>query len=232
MRSTISLFKRFFDNIPPIFPDELKTRIGATLEGALRGELSLSEIENEMIRYGYEVWPWSEAYHEIYRASENRMAEHFFLPKISKDAQAKYEKFKHYGGDFGSVNSGRAAGFFSLEERQDIARALLEVKKEMHRFVDNEVVGTARKIYLRKVEEFSKILLEIRSTLETLKQIAEREDEHPALAKEIRSRVESFEHGLCCLGQKLDKEAVKSSVDHFAGRKEDLKRLSAVLVIK
>jgi hypothetical protein len=232
MKSTVSLLKRLYENTPPLFPEEIRKELSDALVKIENAETNLPEIENIMIKFGYEVWPWNEAYKEMYLIAEERMAEHFFVPKLASQTMFQYEKFKNYGGDYKAVHTGKAAQFFSIDERVEISKALVETRKEMKRFVDNEVRGTGRKKYLKGVEEFVKILNEIRSIIGNLKALADKEEEHQILAKEIRSKIRHFEYGLCYLGPKTDIRDVSKSIDFFEGRKEDLSRLSAVLVIK
>lgn len=233
MRSTISLFRKLYNSIPPLFPPAVRSRMHHALSHLAEDPgITVGEIEQTMICFGYEVWPWNQAYREFLAEAEGRVGEHFFVPKLSNRTARKYEDFKHYGGSFRDLHSGRAAQFFSTEERVEIAQALVDIQADLRNFTDHEIIGSAKTKFLNRVEAFKAVIIEIKKTLNNLRQIADKEYDHPVLADEIRSRIISFEYGLCYLGPKPDEKAVQESVDYFHGRKQELNRLSAVLVVK
>ena len=192
--------------------------------------VTVEEIEDTMISYGYEVWPWNQSYREFLKLGEANVGEHFLLPKLSLAVQNKYLDFKRYGGTLSDLHSGNPADFFTTEERAELCPALVEMQIEARDYANRALVGDERAHYLKRVHEFSNRLGEITKILHYLRGVADEEQDHPALANEIRSRVRGFEFGLCFLGPELDYEAVCQSVDFFAGRKQDLDRLRGIHV--
>lgn len=192
----------------------------------------VGEVEEEMIFFGYEAWPWNQAYKEFYSLSESRIGEHFLLPKLSQGLLKKYEDFKHYGGTLRDLHSGGPAVLFSSEERIELGKALVEMGTEIRSFTDRDLMGVSRNKYLQRVGEFAEILKRIRHSIEELKQLAEFEKDHPALHREIKERVKVFEYSLCYLGPEINHSTVHESLPFFKGRKEELNRLKAVLVVK
>lgn len=190
--------------------------------------ITLSDIEDTMITFGYEAWPWNQAYREFLAVTETLMGEHFLLPKLSDTAKNKYFDFKRYGGTLRELHSGNPADFFTVDERNELCVALVEMQSALRTYTDHEVVGVSKVKYLRRVNEFKDLLNEIKIHLSHLKQLADKEQDHPTLADEIRSKVKSFEYGLCLLGPDLDYQAVCESVDFFHGRKQELSRLRGI----
>ncbi|HLD61174.1 MAG TPA: hypothetical protein VJA27_03545, partial [Patescibacteria group bacterium] len=110
----------------------------------------------------------------------------------------------------------------------ELCVALVEMQRELRAYVNRELVGIEKVRYLRRVNEFQKVLEEIKATLNHLRELADKEQDHPNLANEIREKVRVFEHGLCLLGPELEYEAVCAAPEFFHGRKHELNRLRGI----
>lgn len=230
-KSTISLFRHLYKTLPPLFPEQTKEKMAHALDHLENDQtVTLDEIEDTMIKFGYEVWPWNQAYKEFLAVGEAMVGEHFLVPKFSQELKRKYHDFKLYGGTLRDIHSGRPAVFFTSDERGELCVALVEMQMELREYVNRELVGLEKVRYLRRVNEFQKILEEIERQMEALRALADKEQDHPNLANEIRARVRAFEYGLCLLGPDLNYEAVCQSADFFEGRKEHLDRLKGIHV--
>ena len=190
--------------------------------------MALEEVEHSMIIFGYELWPYNQAFKEFISLAEGKMGEHFLLPTLSIELEQKYQDFKKLGGDLQDLHAGKNAQFFTPEERAELCEKLVNLQKQIHDFARQEILGTQEKRYMKRVKEFKAVLEEIRHHLDDLRLLAEREEDHPTLADEIRSRIKGFEHGLCLLGPELSYDAVCSSVEFFKGRKQELNRLKGI----
>lgn len=229
MQSTIAIFKYLYEHLPPLFPEEIKGKMKHALEHLEQDQtISLDQLEETMISFGYEAWPWNQAYKEFLAVAEGQVGEHFLLPKLSKSLQEKYGDFKAYGGTLRDLHSGRPAIFFTLEERGELCAALVEMQTELRQYVNREVMGLEKEKYLKRVSEFKKLIASIKNELDDLREIAKREEDHPSLANEIKERVKYFEQGLCLLGPELQYEAVCQSKDFFAERKNHLNRMRGI----
>lgn len=229
MQSTINIFRHFYEKLPPLFPAAMSGKIAHALEHVENDPtVTLEEIEKTMITFGYQAWPWNQAYQEFFMVAEATVGEHFLVSKFTPELRRRYEEFKRYGGTLRELHSGRPADFFSGEERTDVCAALIETQAELRDYVDREIASVHREKYLKRVAEFSSVLEEITANLEQMNGLASAEQDHPALAEQIRSRVRAFEYGLCFLGPDVGSEAVCQSVGFFAGRKHELNRLRGI----
>jgi hypothetical protein len=102
------------------------------------------------------------------------------------------------------------------------------MQTDVQLFAKQHILGVDRKKYLKKVEDFKKIVEEIKQHLHELRTVADHEEDHPMLAQDIRSRVRGFEESLCLLGEQLNYQAVCHSLDYFKGRKEHLTRMKGI----
>lgn len=226
MQSTIALFRHLYNTLPPLFPSDTKQRMEHALSHLeVDQTVTLEEIEDTMVKFGFEVWPYNQAFREFFVFTEANMGEHFLLPKLSVGLQQHYHDFKAYGGTLRDLHSGRPASFFSSEERVELCGALVDMQTELREYAARQIMSLEKDKYLSRVKEFAAILAEIKVTLGRLNGLADAEQEHPTLAHEIRAQVAAFEHGLCLLAPELDYDAVCNSVEFFKGRKHDLNRM-------
>ncbi len=231
MDSTLALFRRLYNNIPPLFPLELKEQMLKTITLFEQDkEVDLRTIEDAMIEYGYVVWPWNQAYKEFVFLAEVNVGEKFLLPKLPPEMRQKYDDFKKNGGTLRELHSGKVADVFTNDERVRLCVALVELQHDLRRYVEQELKGLSKDKYLTRVVEFERVLDQIKATLDQLRHIAHTEEDHPTLADEIHARVRGFEEGLCLLGPEIEHEEVCQSVDFFHGRKQDLNRLKGINV--
>ncbi len=228
MQFTLTLFKRLVDNIPPLFPEDLKYQIKKDLKDIQENTTSLEKLEEVMIRYGYEIWPWNKAFREILSVVEEKVGEQFLLDNLPTSLQEKFLEYRHLGLNLKDFHSGRLANYFDEDQRILLASALVNMKSQVHEFAVREVVGLKKEFYLNKLKEFKIILEDIKHNLNRLKDLAKKENDHTTLANEISARVEMFEHGLCLLAPEISHEEVKRAHEFFVGRKQELNRLRGI----
>lgn len=228
MESTIQLFSQLVDNLPPLLSDDLSYRIRKELKNIQNEPVSLENLEEKMIKIGYEIWPWNQAFREFFRVTEEKMGEQFLLSHFDNSLQKKYLEYRELGMNWLDVHTGRTAAYFSEDDRVIIAQALVDTHRTIKDFTVREVVGMKKEIYLKKVEEFKNILNKIKIGLEGLRDLAINESDHPMLASEIIERVRSFEHGLCLLAPEFEHEDVGRAHEFFVGRKQELNRLRGI----
>jgi hypothetical protein len=230
MHYTIKIFRHLYNNLPPLFPDDIEEMIKQSLEQfEAGGGVSLEELENEMRKYGYFVWPWNKAYRDFLEMAEYKIGDHFLLSHLSEDLQEKYNEFKEYGGTWHDLHSGRPAEFFTSEERAELVPAMVETKRKLREYVDRNLVGLVKKEYLKKVEKYNLMLNEIQDEIAGLKNLIVLEEAYPMLINEMRERIKDVENSLCLLGKELNFQEVKNMQKFFRGRKENLKRMEGSL---
>lgn len=229
MQSTLQIFRYFYNNLPPLVPEEvvlsMKKEI-ADLES--RPDTTLAEIEDRMVRFGYQVWPWNQAFKFFLLAVEEKMGEHFLLPRMSEGLRKKYLNFQALNGTLKDLQTGRPASFFTSEERAELCEKLVDMRLHLREYVRRDLVGMNKKVYLSKVEEYKNLLEKIKFNLESLRNFMEKEEDGSTLIGEINAKIRDFEHSLCLLGTELDYEAVCQVNDFFVGRKKDLNRMRGI----
>lgn len=218
---TIQIFERLCRDIPPLVPAELQKDMSNALEQLQDNvSLTLEEVEQTMVVFAKKLWPYREAFLEFYRVNEGNFGETFLLQKLSVPMKKKYQLFKAAGGTFRDLHSGgEAVNLFDAEERSKLCEVLVDLHHELWDFTKQEALTKHRKEYLEKIHEFEAIFTEVERQLEDLRVMADKEQEHPTLAAEIRSHVEGFEHSMAVLGPRFDYDALCSAREYFNERK-------------
>ncbi len=228
MQSTLALFVYLVNDAPPLLSEDLKYQLRKELKNKQENESTLAELEKTMIQYGYELWPWNQAFKEFLRQSEDRLGEQFFLSHLNPDLQKKYFEYRELGVTWREIYSGRAVHYIDESDRLEITQALISMRQNLKDFTSREVVGIKKQQYLDKVAEFKIVLEKIKENLNNLRALAQGESNHPTLANEISARVEAFEHGLCHLAPSFEHSEVEEAREFFVGRQRELNRLRGI----
>ena len=162
------------------------------LENLDRSGLGLEEVENRMIKFGYEIWPWNQAYKHFLNIATDQVGEHFLLPQMSPGLHKKYLDFKVYGGGLKDLHSGRAAVFFTPEERAELCGELVNMQTQLTEYVSRDLIGVNKKKYFEKIDEYEKLLEKIKSNLDSLRGMVVKEEAGSILAGEINSKIRAF----------------------------------------
>jgi len=231
-KHTLQIFRHLGNNLPPLFPDELAQNLRLSLESfENRDDFLLEDLEKEMIKHGFNVWPFYKAHKDFLDKAIEEMGDHFLEPQLSDSTKDKYTDFKNYGGDWHDIYSGRAAEYFEPEERVDIGRALVETKNKLKDYVKQDIHGLSKDRYLERVNKYHFILAEIKNELDVLRDLAAKED-HEALAEQIQAKIEDIEHSFAHLGKELQYHEIFNAVEFFRGRKNKLARLRGIDIPK
>lgn len=222
VRYTLAIFRRLFQSLPPLVPRERRDDMKQALEQMEHNmSLSLDELEDTMIVFGKQVWPYRRAYQEFYDLYDGRLGEQMLRQALFPAMKKKYDLFLAHGGSYRDLHGGGPLGFFESEERMALCEALVEVRQTLREYVSQAVVTEEREEYQARIYEFHEILDDMEARLATLRTMADNEQEHPELAAEIREQVRAFEYGLCALHHEPSYDAVCQSAEHFEGRKRE-----------
>ncbi|MBI5222671.1 MAG: hypothetical protein HY980_04235 [Candidatus Magasanikbacteria bacterium] len=220
VKHTIDIFERVYQNLPPLVPELVEREMAHALEH-LRSDVGvgIDEVESVVISIGKKIWPYWKAFGELCDMCQGRLGEKFLLGRLPPALKQKYAEFKEHGADYHDLRSGAGAVYFTPEERQEIAAALVEVDRDMREHMRQAVLSVDSGKYQNLVIDFQNILDDIEKRLDSLRLVAEDEGEHPELAEEIQDKIKTFEFGLCLLGPRVQHHEVLNVEDHFEERR-------------
>lgn len=221
-KHTLNLFKKMYQELPPLVPDKIESDMKSALE-QVEDNISLSqeEIEDTMVEFGKKTWPYRKAFHEFVDLYEGKIGEKILLSKMPRRFKLEYEEFQKEGYNFKDLYSGKEVQYFDHKVRPKLARVLSEIRSEVKDHVRQLVLSSEKDRYLEKIAEFKEVLEQVEEHLEDLKELANSEQEHPEIVTEIKEQIRAFEHSLSGLGPPLDHEAVERSAEFFEGRKQE-----------
>jgi len=224
IRHTLELFKRIFSSPPPLTPDDVREKVAKTLEKVSQNtDMSLAELEDAMIEVGQLAWPYMQAFEELYRAYEREMGEKLLLQKASLNIRKKYSLFKNTGGTFQHLFVGSGSSLFTHDERVELAKLLIDLRKEIRDYTRQAVLSHDRQRYEEKIAEHEDIFHEITEHMRDLRDMAG-EEKHKYQSDDINNHVRGFEHSMVFLGPQLDIQEVRNAREHFEGKQEERRK--------
>jgi len=224
IKHTLDIFEQFTQKIPPLVPDTLKADVKQAFEQMKHNyDLSLEELEKTVVVFGKKLWPYRKAFEEFFNIYESKFGEKFLIGTMSASLKKRFNEFKEYGGTYRDLHTGNPAVFFSSEERVVLCRDVIGVNEDIRKHTVQAVLATDRARYEKRIVEFQIILDDIEKRLDSLRMMADDEQEHPELASEIREQILSFEYGLCLLGPPHHYDAICNAEGHYSGRKIEKK---------
>lgn len=224
VQHTLQIFEKLYRDLPPLVPQEVASDMQKALEQLQHNHsLGIEELEDTMIVFGKAIWPFRRAFVEFLDVYEGRMGEQLLLQILFPEVKKSYKEFVAHGGTFRDLHAGGGLDFFETDHRTALCEALIETRRALRNHAAQAVLSTDKQEYMHRVFEFQTILDDIEKRLETLRTMADSEQEHPELATEIREGVRGFEYGLCSLGPDIQYDAVCEAVPHFEGRRIDKK---------
>lgn len=225
IQHTLSIFERTCINLPPLLPAEIAHDMGAALE-QLRSNftLTLEELEDTMILFGRRVWPFFQAFEELYNVYQGELGEKLFIQKASPELRRTLESFRQAGGSWREFYLGSGEAQIPSEHRVLMHQIMVDIQCDVRAFAYQAVMHGDRARYEQRIREFQGILADMEHRLDSLRELADMEQEHPQLAAEIRGQIRAFEYGLAYLGPQIDYATVCNTHDHFVGRRTELRR--------
>lgn len=216
--------EKILSSLPPFFPEEKTLRL-STLIKEKDEEMLKTQAENQLIKLGYELWPYKKAFSDFVKLAEEEVADHFLLPLLPEDTVLAYEKYREFGMKFSDLYSGAATDYFPSDEHMDLMRAVSVVKEKIDKYAYRQITSLAENVYHKKVKEYSHFISKVKKELEHLKDMSEKEKDFPVLSGEIKEKVRIFEESICGMGSDINLTDVFNLKEFFTERKKHLLKM-------
>lgn len=225
VRHTLVIYETILNRLPPLVPQNVKQSLEVELDRLFRTEdVSLEEVEQSMIGYGKILWPYMKAFEEMVNLHENKMGHKFLMQKATPNVRKKYALICELGGGYHTVCHGVSLEHFDHNEKQELARLLVELKQEVRRYAMQAVLTHDRKTYEEKIEYYGKMVEEINAVIKSLKNFANvHAENHGNLARDVESKIKAIEQSLAFLGPRIDMEEIRNMPEYYQGRREERK---------
>jgi len=193
-QATIDLIKTVIHRLPGVFPQERHQQMENAIAALERDpNATLEAIEAELIEFGYELWPYCEAYEQFYKIFGESREREAMRQKLSEPARLTLDKFVAGGGNIESVRDGsKFEQFFDADVKREIVAAELDAHDGVHEEME-------KMIALERRNDFALILSDqkdkqhaLRAKIDELAALAARS---PSSRSEILDKVKMFRHG-------------------------------------
>lgn len=193
-QATIDLIKMVIHKLPCVFPVDRHQAMEAAIAGFERDpQARLDDIENKLIEFGFELWPYCEAhdaFHKIHGAAKEKA---LMREKLSPAAKVELDKFIKEGGDIESVKDGdKFEHFFSPDIQAELIAAEVEAHDEVHEEMEKLLSGERRADFDALLKSYQERLSMIVKKIQELESLAARS---PQWAAEIMDKVKTFKEG-------------------------------------
>ncbi len=223
-RPTLQIFRHLLQDVseyaPPSLIGEMRDAEKTLHEN---GQITIDDLEQIIIHFGKKTWPYRKAFNSFLVVTEGQMGEQFFVQKLSLNTKKAYTAYIGWGGTLQELMRGRQlTDFFLAEDRLDIARAVIELRGDIRRYVTQQVQSVLQKQFEAHVTSWTLVLQRVEEDLAVLREMAEESADHPHVASEIRAHIRACEYGLCLLGPETHHETLGRGREHFEGRKMEM----------
>ncbi|PIZ95429.1 MAG: hypothetical protein COX80_04475 [Candidatus Magasanikbacteria bacterium CG_4_10_14_0_2_um_filter_33_14] len=223
VQHTLNIFKQVYRNLPPLVDEsvgrEMKEKIEEITED---GKVTLEELENFMIFYGKQIWPFVQAFEDIYHVYHEKLSEKIFLAKASKGIIKKYHTIKETGVKFLDIFRGSLHNFFSHEERVELMDLLISLKQDIRKHAAQAVLTHEKGRYEEKVEKYGIMVNDINRVIQDLHKFANEADDND-LSLDVRDKVRAIEYSLAFLGPKISYHEILNLPEYYIGKKQEKK---------
>lgn len=222
---TIEIIKDAFSSIPPLFLHEEAQNIKKTVEEIEKKyDLSPVEVEEIFLKFGKILWPYFESFRELEREYEEKLFEKLLLQKLDSQLKRKYFLLKELGAETRDFISGSFLDSINLEEKVKWKNILLDLKRDIKKFIHNIALYQEEKKYKEKIEKYKKQMIELENHLEELnKMILNLEKQE--LILEIKDKIKTIENSFIFLAPKTNLEEVKKIKEYYLEKIKDKKFL-------
>lgn len=183
-----------------------------------KAETTIEEAEAALADFGKEIAARRIAFHERVLEYRERFGERMFHRRLSHTAKAAYQRYHEQGGTFDRVYSGRDAHVFTVEERIEMYRILVELNHDILRHIRQAIVTTDETAFERRVQELERALHKIGESNAHLQELSASEHIHLRYKKEIDAFLEARGHHFGFLGRSIFHRHHVEEHDRIVGR--------------
>jgi hypothetical protein len=211
---SLQLLREAIEKAPKAFPEERRSAMLAEhARLAADSNVALSQIEDAIVAFGKEIWPYRKAYQEIHDAYGKD--EPYLRETLSPATRTKYGAFVAGGGKLEDVRGGgELERTFTPEEKHEIEEAWLAARERAHRELDALIAGEWKQKFESSLAALRGRQAEIEKRIAALRALA---GESPKWAAEILDKVKVFEEGWSGVEREVSEDDIRGEIDYYHG---------------
>ncbi len=214
---TLNLLRSLIEGAPAAFPHARKNAMAEVYkEFADDLTVSVEKIEETAYQFGKEIWPYREAYQELYDEYGRGAEEVALRDQLPEELKPKYEKFLSEKGNIERVR-GQSLGldlYFTPDEQAEIVRAELVAHDKIHGELERLIATEKQEEYFAALQAWQKKQAQIEEALQKLRGFASRS---PKWGDEILAKVKTFEQGFGFIERPVTLMDVMGEIEYYEG---------------
>ena len=214
---TLSILKHILNKTDhTLFPQERLEEMKKEYEKLeADSAVTQTQIEDMIIRFGKEIWPYQEGLEELYRRHGKAVEEARVKEKLNPQLKTKYEQFLSSGGSLSDFRQGSATElYFTPEEKFELGQAVLDA----HATTLHEIASSCRADKQHECEEViadhKQKLTRIEEKLKILKDLSARSEKW---RPEIEDKIRTFEESFGYLERTFHESDIDGAIDYYDG---------------
>lgn len=218
VKHTLSIFQRMHDSLPPLVPRDVVQELREKLATAYEDHhISLEELEDIMIYVGKKIWPYVQAFEEIYQVYEHKLGERLLEQRASPGIKKKFSLFKQMGGTLKDIFAGKVHEIFEYHERVELTELLVDLKYDVRKHATQAILTHEFKKYIDAVETYGGMIEEINETLENLRRFGS-EIKYRDMSEDIHDKARTIEYSLVFLGPRISMDEIRGVLEYYEGK--------------
>ncbi len=213
---TLKLFQILLDKTPTPVNDAVKEEGRQKYEQLAAGGAGVEEIEQEMIRYGKQIWPYLRAEFDLMEKYGEEKRQEYFLASLPAQLKDKWIQFEKQGGNIHNYKQAKDyEQAFDADEDRIISENMVEARNRALKYVRRLEQQDKQEEFSSLVEKYRREEAEILEKIIELKSYKERGEKWD---KEIEELVNFFEKGFAGLEERPTVEKVRTKIDWYEGQ--------------
>lgn len=213
-QATIDLMKTVIHKLPCVFPsDRHQAMEDAVARFERDPEAKLPDIENKLIEFGLELWPYCEAHDAFHKIHGAKKEKALMSASLSPTAKKELEAFIKEGGDIESMKDGeKFETFFSPEIRAELIDAEMKAHEQVHEEMERLMSTERRADFDALLRGYQDKMAAITNKIKELEALSARS---PQWAAEIADKVKTFKEGFAYVERPATVDDVSREIQYY-----------------
>lgn len=213
---TIDLITRQTLRAPLWFPESRRKEMTQTIEEMRQNQnIPHEKVEDTLIAFGKELWPYHRALSELHRQYAARREEILIREKLKNNVELfkKFDRYLDESGDIHAFKQGRGfEKFFDPEEWGALSALTMEAHDETMAEFQRECVSTRLEECNDLVGQYREELERVDAKVAALKRLAEKSEKW---REEILAKARAFEEGWGAASRAPEERQVEEAIDFY-----------------
>lgn len=174
-----------------------------------------TQIEDTLIRFGKEIWPYQEGLEELYRRHGRVLEEQRVKEKLNPLLQTKYAQFLAAGGSLADFRQGAATEtYFTPEEKFALGQAVLEAHATTLQEIASSCRADKQHECAEVIADHQQKLARMEKKIEALRALATSSEKWRS---EIEDKIHTFEEAFGYLERTFHESDLDGAIDYYQG---------------